>query len=184
MLRVDIVAAASLGPQKLIHTFFLILHTRTMAAIAPTASANPHWTIHEHPGVSRGCYDYKISRDDLPDTGQVDLFIEHLVWAGALSPGDRIKMVGSSRTDDVFTIKEIPSSDTWQDAGNEKIYLRNGDTEMISRKEIEHESGVRGLGEWAVDLRDEGWTPLTMVTERLIHYHALIDSWRRAQLHS
>lgn len=146
-----------------------------MAAAAPRP--DPHWTIHDHPGVSRGLTTYKISRDDLPGTGKVELRVEHLVWAGALSPGDRIKMVGPNRTDEVFTVQEIPPTDTWQEVGNEKIYTRSGETERISRKEIEQE-GERGLDGWVVNLRDEGWTSLTLVTQRLIHYHAIIDSWR------
>ena len=145
------------------------------AAAAPRA--DPHWTIHNHPGISRGLATYKISRDDLPGTGKVELRVEHLVWAGALSPGNRIKMVGPERIEGVFTIKEIPPTDTWQAPGHEKIYTRSGETERISRKEIEQEGGRR-LDGWAVDLRGEGWTPLTVVTQRLIHYHAIIDSWR------
>lgn len=149
-----------------------------MAAVdAPAPCTVAHWTIKSCLGVSRELLTYKVSRDDLPDTGQVDLQMEHLVWAGALSPRDRIKMVGSNRADEVYTIEEIPPNDTWQNTGNEKIYIRSGDIERISRKEIEQE-GNRGLDGWLVDLRDEGWTPLTMVTQRLIHYHAIIDSWQ------
>lgn len=151
------------------------------AAAAPATHTDPHWTIESLKGNSRGLATYKIGRDDLPDTGKVELRVEHLVWAGALSPGDRIKMVGSNRTDDVFTVQEIPPTDTWMDAGKEKIYTRGDETERMSRKEIEQESGAGGLDGWAVDLRDEGWTPLTMVTERLIHYHKIIDSWREQQ---
>ena len=149
-----------------------------MAAAAPVRCPEPHWTIRSSPGPSQGLFTYKVSRGDLPDSGQVDLRVEHLVWAGALNPGDRIKMVGSSQTDGVFTIEEIPPTDTWDNAGNEKIYTRNGETERISRIEIEQEMGGVGLDEWAVDRRDEGWTPLTMVTQRLIHIHAIIDLWR------
>lgn len=148
-----------------------------MAAAAPAPCNEPHWTIDSYQGSSQGLNNYTITREDLPDSGQVNLQVEHLVWAGALSPGDRIKPVGSNQTNDVFTIEEIPPTDTWENVGEEKIYTRNGETERISRKEIEQEGG-RGLDGWAVDLRDEGWTPLTMVTERLRHYHAIIDSWR------
>lgn len=158
--------------------FYSLLHTLMMAAAAPAPRTLLHWTIHNSPESSQGLATYKVSREDLPGTGTTELRVEHLVWAGALSPGDRIKMVGLNRTDDVFTVEEIPPTDTWLDAGNEKIYKRDDVAERISRKEIEQENGVRGLDGWAVDLRDEGWTPLTIVTERLIHFHMIIDSWK------
>jgi len=148
------------------------------AAAAPAALTDPHWTIESLSGTKRGVSTYRVSRIDLPGTGTTELRVEHLVWAGALSPGDRIKMVGPNRTDEVYTIEEIPPTETWQDAGNEKIYTRGYETERMSRTEIEQESGVRGLDGWAVDLRDEGWTPLTMLTDRLIHFHMIIDAWK------
>jgi len=142
-----------------------------------TATQEPHWMIHSNPGPTRGVNTYTISRRDLPDAGQVDLQMEHLVWAGALSPGDRLKRTGGGERDDVITVEEIPPSDTWQAPGHEKIYKRSGETVRVSRNDVEQED-KRGIESWVVDVRDEGWTPLTMMIERLMHYHLIIDMWR------
>lgn len=121
-----------------------------------------------------------IGRTDQPEVFPMPLTPEHLVLTKMLHVNDRVKLRGErGEPDTTWVVVSAPEADRWTDLEAQMTLRSEADDTVLTREEIETKTGQRGLENWAMWERCEGWVPLSLVGERLVELHQARDvqSW-------
>ncbi len=118
-----------------------------------------------------------IGRTDQPEVFPMPLTPEHLVMTNMLHIGDRVQLRGEGEVKDTtWVITDVPSTEQWADPKAQMTLRSEADNTVMTRVEIESIRGQRGLENWTVWERSEGWVPLSLVGERLVAVHQARDT--------
>lgn len=117
-----------------------------------------------------------IARTDQPDVFPMPLEPEHLVMTKMLHIGDRLQLQGEKEEKNTtWVVVDAPSTDEWADPEAQLTLRSEADDMVLTRDAVESKTGQRGLENWAMWERSEGWVPLLLVGERLVELHRSRD---------